>query len=176
MARRDPSRLLGQALQILTLILQHPPAAVHVESGVHPPAQHLGTLRRQQVLFDQKRDHPRPEQLLQGLEGQEILVFTVIAPAAGEALFQFAALRLRSGTSSVHELVHDLGDDPPSPRLRRGKSAAGTRSGAGSAPRRWLETCQNALTGISRAARPWAVWHGILVQPCHPVYIRGCVI
>jgi hypothetical protein len=46
-------------------------------------------------------------------KGQQVLVLAVIAADAGESAFQIAA---------VQELVDHLRDDPPSPRLRRGKS------------------------------------------------------
>ena len=39
-----------------------------IEAGMHPAAQHVCPLHRQQALVHQKRDDPRPEQLFEGLE------------------------------------------------------------------------------------------------------------
>ena len=41
---------------------------MHVEAGVHPAAQHVRPRGRQQALVHEKRDDPRPEQLLQRLQ------------------------------------------------------------------------------------------------------------
>jgi hypothetical protein len=74
--------VLGEALQILSLVGQHPAAAVHVEPGMHPASQHVGPRHRQQTLVHQKRDNPRPEHLLQRLEAH--IGQAVEQPRAGE--------------------------------------------------------------------------------------------
>jgi hypothetical protein len=62
--------VLGQALQVLALAGQHAAAAVDVEAGMDPAAEHVRPCHRQQPLVRQKRDDPRPEQLLQRLEAR----------------------------------------------------------------------------------------------------------
>ena len=77
-----PDDVLGQALQILAFVGEYPPAAMHVESGMHPAAQHVGPRHRQQTLVHQKRDDPRPEHILQRLEAH--IGQAVEQPRAGE--------------------------------------------------------------------------------------------
>ncbi len=70
-----PDDVLGQALQVFALVGQHASAAMYVEAGMHPAAQHLSAGRRQKVLVHEECDDPRPEQLLQRLEayiGQDV--------------------------------------------------------------------------------------------------------
>ena len=77
-----PDDVLGQALQILALVGEYPPAPMHVEPGMHPAAQHVGPFHRQQALVHQKRDDPRPEHLLQRLDAH--IGQAVEQPRAGE--------------------------------------------------------------------------------------------
>ena len=63
--------VLGETLQVFTLIRQRAATAVHVKAGMFPAAQHAGASGREQVLFDQKRDDPGAEQLIQRLENQQ---------------------------------------------------------------------------------------------------------
>jgi hypothetical protein len=60
--------ILGETLDILTLLRQYPAAPVDIETRMHPATQHPGTLRRKQTLVEEKRDHAGPEQLFQRLE------------------------------------------------------------------------------------------------------------
>jgi len=58
----------------------------------------------------------------------------------------------------VQELVDDLRDDPPSRFACYGEASwcAGTRTGAGSVPRRSPETRRDAAIGTATAATAWA--------------------
>ena len=60
--------VLGEPPHVLALAGEHPTPAVDVEARVNPASQHPGPLGRQHPLVDQKRDHPCPEEVLQGLE------------------------------------------------------------------------------------------------------------
>jgi hypothetical protein len=49
------------ALQVFALAGQYATAAMYIEPGMHPAAQHPGAVGWQQTLLDQQRDDPRPE-------------------------------------------------------------------------------------------------------------------
>jgi len=57
--------VLGEPLHVLAVTGRHALAAVDVEPGVRPSAQHPGAFRRQEFLFHQKRDAPCAEEFLQ---------------------------------------------------------------------------------------------------------------
>ena len=67
-SRHFAEGILGETLDILTLLRQYPAAPVDIETRMHPATQHPGTLRRKQTLVEEKRDHAGPEQLFQRLE------------------------------------------------------------------------------------------------------------
>ena len=47
--------VLGDPLKLLAFVGEYPPAAVHVEPGMHPAAQHVRPCRRQEALVHEKR-------------------------------------------------------------------------------------------------------------------------
>ena len=49
--------VLGEPLHVLAVTGRHALAAVDVDPGVHPSAQHPGAFRRQESPFHQKRDN-----------------------------------------------------------------------------------------------------------------------
>gem|GEM_PF-2329491 len=57
--------VLGEPLHVLAVVGRHALAAVDVEPGVPPTAQHPGAFGRQEPLLDQKRDDPCAEEFLQ---------------------------------------------------------------------------------------------------------------
>jgi len=48
---RAPDDVLGEPLPVLSFIGRHSPAAVEIEAGVFPAAQHPGPLGRKKALF-----------------------------------------------------------------------------------------------------------------------------
>lgn len=59
--RAKTGDVLGQAFEVLALMGLDAVAAMHVEAGMHPAAQHPGAFGREESLFAQEGDDARPK-------------------------------------------------------------------------------------------------------------------